>query len=90
MLGFSLIQATAHSKLLNMTSNLAALLFLIGGYIVWSFGLVVAAGQIIGASFGVHLVIRHGTALIRPLLVIVSIALMVNDPANPIRLLAGF
>jgi len=52
------------------------------------------ASQVIGASIGVHLVIRHGTALIRPLLVIVSIALtvklMANDPTNPIRLLSGF
>jgi len=94
ILGFSLKQATAHSKLLNMTSNLAALLFfMLGGYVVWSIGLVMAAGQIIGATIGAHLVIRRGTALIRPLLVIVSIALTVKlvvaDPTNPIRLLLG-
>ena len=95
LLGFSLKQATANSKVLNMTSNLAALIFfMLGGHVVWSIGLVMAAGQIIGASIGAHLVIRRGTALIRPLLVIVSIALTVKlvvaDPMNPIRQLIGF
>ena len=95
MLGFSLKQATAHSKVLNMTSNLAALLFFIlGGHVVWSIGLVMAAGQVIGATVGAHLVIRRGTALIRPLLVFVSIALTIKlvaaDPINPIRQLLGF
>ena len=95
LLGFSLKQATAHSKLLNMTSNLASLIFfMLGGYVVWSIGLVMASGQVIGASIGAHLVIRRGTALIRPLLVIVSIALTVKlvvmDPENPIRQMLGF
>ena len=90
LLGFSMKKATAHSKVLNMTSNLAALLFfMIGGHVIWSLGLVMAAGQIIGATVGAHLVIRRGTALIRPLLVVVSIALTVkivlSDPANPLR-----
>jgi uncharacterized membrane protein YfcA len=95
LLGFSLKQATAHSKLLNMTSNLASLLFfIIGGYVVWSVGLVMASGQVIGASLGAHLVIKRGTALIRPLLVVTSIALTVklimDDPTNPVRVYLGF
>ena len=95
LLGFSLKQATAHSKVLNMTSNLAALLFFIlGGHVVWSIGLVMAVGQVLGATAGAHMVIRRGTALIRPLLVFVSIALTVKlvagDPTNPVRQLLGF
>ena len=95
LLGFSLKQATAHSKLLNMISNLAALLFfIIGGHVIWSIGLIMGVGQMLGATVGAHLVIRRGTALIRPLLVFVSIALTVRlvmtDPTNPIRQLLGF
>jgi uncharacterized protein len=52
------------------------------------------AGQMLGATVGAHLVIHRGTALIRPLLVFVSIALTVklvmSDPGNPIRQLLGF
>jgi len=75
LLGYNLRKATAHTKLLNFTSNLAALLFFLpGGHIVWAYGLAMAAGQLIGAWIGSHLVLRHGTSLVRPVLVIASLA----------------
>ncbi len=81
--GFNLRKATAHTKLLNLTSNMAALLsFLVGGKIVWVVGLVMAAGQFIGARVGSRLVIRRGAGLVRPLLVVMSLAITV-------RMLAG-
>ena len=94
LLGFSMQRATAYSKVLNMTSNLAALaFFMLGGHVVWSVGLVMAIGQVLGATVGARLVIRRGTAVIRPLLVVVCIALtaklVVNDPESPIRQMLG-
>jgi len=75
LLGYNLRRATAHSKLLNFTSNLAALLgFLPGGQVVWSIGLVMGAGQLAGAWLGSHLVLRHGARLVRPVLVVASLA----------------
>jgi uncharacterized membrane protein YfcA len=75
LLGYNLRRATAHTKLLNFTSNLAALLFFLpGGHIVWGFGLPMAAGQLLGAWIGSHLVLRHGTRLVRPVLVAASLA----------------
>lgn len=74
LLGYNLRRATAHTKLLNFTSNLAALCFFLpGGHIAWTYGLIMGAGQLIGAWVGSHLVLRHGTALIRPVLVIASL-----------------
>jgi len=74
LLGWNLRRATAGTKLLNFTSNLASLLFFAaGGQVVWSIGLGMGLGQMVGAWIGSHLVIRHGSALIRPLLVSVSI-----------------
>jgi uncharacterized protein len=74
LLGYNLRRATAHSKLLNVTSNLAALLlFLPGGHLDWTIAAVMAAGQAGGAWLGSHLVLRHGTALVRPVLVLSSI-----------------
>lgn len=79
LLGFSLTRATAHTKLLNFTSNLAALLFFIpGGHVVWSTGLLMGAGQLIGAWIGSHMVMRHGAGLVRPVLVLVSIAVSIK------------
>jgi uncharacterized membrane protein YfcA len=70
LLGQGLRRATAHSKLLNFASNLAAVLvFLPGGHIHWAFAAVMAVGQSAGAWIGSHLVLRHGAALVRPVLV---------------------
>jgi uncharacterized membrane protein YfcA len=74
LLGYNLRRATAHTKLLNFTSNLAALLFFLpGGHVVWGVGLTMAAGQLVGAWLGSHLVLRHGTRLVRPVLVATSL-----------------
>ena len=75
LLGYNLRRATAHTKALNFTSNLAALLcFLAGGHIVWTLAAVMAAGQAAGAWLGSHLVLRHGAALVRPLIVVAAVA----------------
>lgn len=72
--GFGLAKATAHTKLLNFTSNIASLLFFaIGGHVLWSVGLAMAVGQYLGARVGSRMVISHGVKLIRPLLVGVSL-----------------
>ncbi|MFA5122190.1 TSUP family transporter [Zavarzinia sp.] len=76
LLGFSLRRATAHAKLLNFTSNIASLaVFLAGGHVVWIAGLAMAAGQLVGAQVGAHLVIRVGARIVRPILVVMSLAL---------------
>ncbi|MCW9715873.1 TSUP family transporter [Avibacterium gallinarum] len=73
LLGFNLAKATAHAKVLNFTSNIAALLlFLIGGQIWWEAGLVMMLGQIIGANLGAKMVLSKGKQLIRPMVVIMS------------------
>jgi len=79
LLGFNLRRATAGTKILNFTSNIASLLFFVlGGHVVWTIGLGMGLGQIIGAWVGSHLVIKHGTALIKPVLVTVSIAVSIK------------
>jgi len=75
LLGYNLRRATAHAKLLNFTSNLAALLlFVAGGQVVWALALAMAAGQFIGGWIGAHLVLSHGARLVRPVLVAMSLA----------------
>lgn len=71
--GFNLTKATAHTKVLNFTSNLAGLIFfIVGGEVVWSIGLVMLVGQFIGARLGAKMVIAKGRKLIRPMLISVS------------------
>jgi uncharacterized protein len=74
LLGYNLRRATAHTKLLNFTSNLAALIFfVIGGQVVWIVAASMAVGQLIGAWLGSHLVLKHGAVLVRPILVVSSV-----------------
>jgi len=76
LLGYNLRRATAGTKVLNFTSNVASLIFFaLAGQVVWQIGLPMGIAQMAGAWVGSHLVIRHGSALIRPLLVIVSLAI---------------
>ncbi len=76
LLGYSLRRATAHTKVLNFTSNIASLMFFVAaGHVVWTLGLSMGIGQVGGAWAGSHMVVRHGTRLIRPLLVMVSLAI---------------
>ena len=76
LLGFGITKATANTKLLNLTSNIAALLFFaLGGHIVWTVGLAMATGQIIGGRIGSGLVVKKGVTVVKPLLVTVSIVM---------------
>ncbi|GAA3903681.1 MULTISPECIES: sulfite exporter TauE/SafE family protein [Gibbsiella] len=72
--GFNLAKSTAHAKVLNFTSNFGGLmLFIIGGKVVWSMGLVMLVGQVLGARLGAHMVLTRGQKLIRPMIVVVSL-----------------
>ncbi len=66
LLGFNLRKATAHTKVMNVTSNIVSVItFLYAGLIVIPIGLIMAAGQLVGTYAGTHLVINKGTGFIR-------------------------
>lgn len=78
-LGASATRAVALTKVLNLTTNLGSLtLFIAGGHVIWAVGLVMVAGQIVGAWIGSSLAIRNGVTIIRPLLIGVCLAVMVR------------
>ena len=77
LLGYNLRRATASAKVLNLTSNFAALaLFIYGDQIIWSYGLIMAAGQVVGGGIGSRLALRSGTRLIRPLVVTICVVMV--------------
>ncbi|WP_313801668.1 TSUP family transporter [Sphingobium sp.] len=89
--GLGLVRATAQTKAANFASNLAGLLTMIaGGHVIWIVGLAMAVGSITGGQIGSRLAMRFGSRLIRPLLIVMSLALtarMLLDPNNPIHAL---
>jgi uncharacterized membrane protein YfcA len=90
LLGMGLTRATAHTKALNLASNVVSVVVLaVGGHVLWLLGLMMAVGQVIGGWLGSHAAMRFGPRLIRPLLVIICLAMvakLLSDPANPLRI----
>jgi hypothetical protein len=73
LLGFNLTRATAHTKVMNATSNLASLaLFATAGLVHFGAGLVMAAGQVLGARLGAGLVVRRGSRFVRPAFLVMA------------------
>ena len=91
--GFGLLKATAHTKLLNFSSNIGAFaVFLSFGVVLWKPGLIMGLGQFLGAQAGSRLAMKNGARLIKPLLVVTCIGLairLLSDPANPVRVWLG-
>ena len=91
--GFGLLKATAHTKFLNFGSNVGAFaVFLVHGAVLWKVGLLMGAGQFLGAQLGSRFAMKQGARIIKPLLVTVSIALAIRllaDPQHPVRVWAA-
>jgi len=76
LFGLGLTRASGSTKILNLVSNLAALtIFIPAGDVVWPAAIAMAIGQIAGGYIGARTGIRYGARIIRPLVVVVSIAL---------------
>ena len=88
--GLGLVRATAHAKAANLASNVAGLgALILGGHVLWLAGLTMACGSMIGGQIGSHLAMRFGGRIIRPLLIVMSLALtakLLIDPKNPIHI----
>ncbi len=77
--GMNLIQANAHAKLLNFTTNIFSLIvFILSGQVLWQVGLAMAAGQIIGSRMGAATVVKKGNELVRYMTVVVCIAMSIS------------
>ena len=75
-LGFNLTRATGYTKAMNFASNLSSLaFFLLGGKVLFVAGLVMGAGQLLGARLGARMVIAKGTKFIRPVFITVVLLL---------------
>ena len=78
-LGYDFLNASASAKLLNVATNIAAIvLFAMKGHIWWQVGLMMAAANVAGSLVGSHLALKHGTGFVRWVFVIVVGVLIVK------------
>jgi len=79
LLGDSLTRASGNAKIVNLASNLAAvLLFARHGTVLWSVALPMAAANALGAAMGSHLAIKKGDRLVRAVVLAVVLAVIVK------------
>lgn len=71
------LHASATAKVLNVSTNLAALSFFAGNVdLLWKVGLLMAACNLSGAIIGSRMALRHGAGFVRHLFLIVVILLI--------------
>lgn len=76
LFGYGVTRAAGSTKAVNLVSNLAALVFFIAsGDVVWPAAIAMAVGQVTGGYLGALTGIRFGVKLIRPMVIIISVAL---------------
>lgn len=76
-LGFDFLFASGNSKVLNATSNIGSLLvFLYLGQVHFLYGLLMGAGQMVGALLGSKLAMLKGARLVRIVFITVTVTLL--------------
>lgn len=69
MLQMTFVQGSAYAKMINLTTNVAAiLLFILKGTILWKTALLMMVFNVSGAFFGVRLALLRGNEFVRGLL----------------------
>ena len=77
--GYAFITASAIAKVVNVSTNLGAILiFGIHGAVLWQIGLALGVANVTGAVIGSRLAIRRGSSLVRKVFLIVTVALIIK------------
>jgi uncharacterized membrane protein YfcA len=78
-LGYAFITASAIAKVVNVATNVGAILiFGIHGAVSWQIGIIMGTANITGAVIGSRLAIKGGSTLVRKVFLIVTIALIIK------------
>jgi uncharacterized membrane protein YfcA len=84
--GDALTRASGNAKIVNLASNIAAmLLFASRGVVIWPVALPMAAANAAGAAVGAHLAVRKGDRLVRVVVLLVVAAVIVKLAADLAR-----
>ena len=77
LLGYDFLHASASAKLLNMSTNAAAIgLFAWKGHIWWHMAAVLAVANVAGSLLGTRLALKHGAGFVRGVFIVVVGALI--------------
>lgn len=78
-LGYAFITASAIAKVVNVATNVGALIvFGINGVVIWQIGIIMGCANIAGAIIGSRLAIRGGSTLVRKVFLLVTVVLIIR------------
>ena len=76
-LGYDFLNASVAAKLLNLSSNIAALvLFTMKGHVWWHMALPMALANVAGSLLGTRMALQHGAGFVRGMFIVVVSALI--------------
>jgi len=79
LLGYDFLNASVSAKLLNIATNVAAIvLFSLKGHVWWHFAVPLALANVLGSLLGTHMALRHGTGFVRGIFILVVSALILK------------
>jgi uncharacterized membrane protein YfcA len=77
LIGYAFLKASATAKLVNISTNFAAILtFSVTGHIWWRVGLILAIANVSGSILGSRLAIRGGSPLVRKVFLVMTFLLI--------------
>ena len=77
LFGLDFLRASSAAKIVNLTTNAAALCFFVPtGNMLWVTALTMAAFNMVGALVGTRLALRHGSSFVRVIFLVVSTVLI--------------
>lgn len=78
-LGYDFVLASAKAKIVNVATNVGALLYFVpGGHVIWVLGLVMGAANVVGAYLGSRMAVARGSRFIRIAFLVVVGALILK------------
>lgn len=79
LLGYAFLEASAKAKIANFATNLGALVvFIPGGHVMWTVGLVMAVANIAGGYVGARTAVARGSTFVRVVFLTVLAAFIVR------------
>ena len=79
LLGYSFLNASAIAKIVNVSTNLAALIvFASTGHVLWGLGLTMGAANLVGGVLGARTAVRRGSQFVRVVFLVVVAVLLVK------------
>ena len=79
LLGYDFLNASVSAKLLNLATNISAIiLFAMKGHIWWHFMVPLAIANVAGSMLGTYMALRHGTGFVRAIFILVVGALILK------------